>query len=529
VPVEIQLAYGDTLESLELGDGDYLLGRAEGSDIRVPLMSVSRKHLRLRIENDRIHVENLSTTTGTFLDEELLGEGEVELPISSYIRVGEAKLWRGGTLSGFGAPLSRHENLHSRYTFTPDGEATGTARDRILRMLSSLFDLISSSPEDGSFEQEACSFVGKVVLADRVVILEDDGLGSPLVRRAAWFSSPDHQEKYRLSEHLITQVCHSRSSLLVEDALHNSPTDSYQSVRDLQVRSAIIAPLFDGERVRGILYADSLVTRQRYNEDDLQVLSAIARAVGVKRQRDDEEHERRRAARVQANLLPREMPRVEGTEIHGYLEMSKGVGGDLYLCSPRPSGRLLLAVGDVSGKGMAAALSMGASMMLLRILARLGGEPRHVLEEFHEQLRDTLPAERFVTLFVGEYDAESGQLLYASAGHEDAHLIRADGSLERLHSTGLPAGFDLDAHYEQQEVRLEPGDLLAVFTDGISEATTDGDIFYGEERAEKLFRRMHLDPLPSIREALFAEIHEYLQGQAASDDITLLLLRRCQS
>lgn len=524
--MELQLAYGEKLETLVLEDGEHILGRAEGSDIRIPLMSVSRKHLRLRVDGGRIYAQNLSSTTGTWLGETPLGEEEVELPLDAHLRIGEARLWRGGTVSDFGAPLTPHGELESRYTFTPDGEATGSARDRILRMLSSLFDLISSSPEEGSFESEACAFVGRVVRADRVVILEDDGMGTPLLRRASWFSSPDHREKYRLSEHLIAKVRESRSSLLVEDALHSSPTDGYQSVRDLQVRSAIIAPLFDGERVRGILYADSLVTRQRYDADDLQVLSAIARAVGVKRQRDDEERERERAARVQANLLPRRFPEVEGLEIHGHLEMSKGVGGDLYLCTPRPSGRLLLAVGDVSGKGMAAALSMGASMMLMRILARLGGEPRHVLEEFHEQLRDTLPSERFVTLFVGEYDPRDGRLLYASAGHEDARLVRADGSLDRLPSTGLPAGFDLDVHYGQEETHLEPGDLLAIFTDGVTEATTDGDIFYGEERAEELFLRMHREPLPRICESLLAEIHAYLEGQPASDDITLLLMRR---
>lgn len=188
--MEIQLAYGDNLEALELENGEHLLGRAEGSDIRVPLMSVSREHLRLRVEDDRLYVTNLSTTTGTFLNDELLGEDEIEVSMTGHLRAGEAKIWRSGTWSDFGAPLSRHDHLHSRYTFTPDGEATGSARDRILRMLSSLFDLIASSPEDGSFETEACSFVGRVVLADRVVILEDDGLGSPLVRRASWFSSP---------------------------------------------------------------------------------------------------------------------------------------------------------------------------------------------------------------------------------------------------------------------------------------------------------------------------------------------------
>ena len=98
--------------------------------------------------------------------------------------------------------------------------------------------------------------------------------------------------------------------------------------------------------------------------------------------------------------------------------------------------------------------------------------------------------------------------------------------MERLSSTGLPAGFDLDAVFEQGEVQIGKGDLLAIFTDGITEATTDGDIFFGDQRAEELIQRMHQEPLERIREALLAEIHAYLEGQPASDDITLLLMRR---
>lgn len=525
--VDVHLNYGGESHSLSLENGTHSLGRCESSQIRIPVMSVSRQHAILRVEGAKLFVRNLSTTSGTLVNgKQIETEEEVEIPEQSHLTFGEAELWRDNSWTSIGAPLSRHDDLQSRFSFSPNRATTGMARDRILQMLSSLFDLIAAAPDDESFEVNACQFVGRVIHADRVLILEDDGMGTPFKRRGAWFSSSDHAEKYRLSQHFIEEVCHTKSSLLVEDAMNTSPAAAYQSVQDLRVRSAIIAPLLDGDRVCGILYADNLMSRRRYDEDDLQVLTAIARAVGVKRQRDDERHERGRAARVQHSLLPRELPRVAGVDLHGHLEMCRGVGGDLYLCLERPSGRLLLMVGDVSGKGMAAALSMGASIMLLRILARLGGEPMHVLDEMHEHLRETLPVERFVTLFVGEYEPDTGQLLYASAGHEDALVIRADGSVERLRSTGLPAGFDFDAEYDQGQTSLQPSDLLVIYTDGVTEATTDGDSFYGTGRAERVLVASRRESLERIQELMLQDIHEFLGDQHASDDITLLLLRR---
>ncbi len=528
--MEVHLNYGGTSHSLDLNDGSFTLGRAENSQIRIPVMSVSRQHAILRVEGEKLYVRNLSTTSGTLLDgRQIETEEELEIPKQSRLTFGEAELWRDDAVTSFGAPLSEHGELRSRFSFSPNRETTGMARDRILQMLSSLFDLIAAAPDDESFEKNACQFVGKVVHADRVLILEDDGLGTPFLRRGAWFSSPDHAEKYRLSAHFIEEVCRTKSSLLIEDAMNTGPAAAYQSVQDLRVRSAIIAPLLDGDRVRGILYADNLISRRRYEEDDLQVLTAIARAVGVKRQRDDEQRERRRAARVQESLLPRELPQVGGLDIHGHLEMCQGVGGDLYLCVRRPSGRILLAVGDVSGKGMAAALSMGAATMLLRILARLGGEPMHVLEEMHEHLRETLPVERFVTLFVAEYEPKTGKLLYASAGHEDALVIRGNGSVDRLRSTGLPSGFDFDCEYGQGDATLEEGDLLVIYTDGVTEATTDGDRFYGSEGAERVLVAARHETLDRIQTLLLEDIHEFLAHQHASDDITLLLMRRAPS
>jgi len=525
--VDLQLTFNGKTHPLFLEDGEHLLGRSPEAHVRLPLASVSRRHAILRVDGSRLFVRNLSTTSGTLLDDHALDEGEeVEVPLDARVHMGGATLWRTGDQTGIGFTLSKDEDLRPRYVISSEEVAVGPARDRILQMMTTLFELISSTPGDESFECEACRFVGRVIQADRVVILEDDGIGTPLQRKAAWFSSSNFEDKYRLSAHFIEQVRRTRSSLLVEDAQHDRKAANYQSVMEMRVRSAIVAPLFEGDRVRGILYADSLAARRRYDEVDLHVLSAIARAVGVKRQRDDEVRERSRAARVQLNLLPRELPRLEGVSLDGHLEMCKGVGGDLYLCQQRLSGRLFLAVGDVAGKGMAASLSMGASVMLLRLLSRLGGEPVHVVEEVHEQLRETLPPERFVTLFVAEYEPETGRLLYASAGHEDVLLVRENGTIEHLSSTGLPAGVKFEVEYEQRETWLSPGDLLAMFTDGVTDAITENENFYGMKRTQQILVRSRREPLEKIRNHLLDDIHHFLEGQQASDDITLLLLRR---
>jgi phosphoserine phosphatase RsbU/P len=279
--------------------------------------------------------------------------------------------------------------------------------------------------------------------------------------------------------------------------------------------------------VRGILYVDCSRPAVQYDSEDLQVLTATANAVAVKLRTLTLEKEIRTAARIQKNMLPVDLQVPAGWAIDCHLTMCREVGGDLYHCLPRPNGRMLLVLGDVAGKGIPASLAMAATMVLLRSLNELGVSLEDMGAHLNTQLFESLAPEQFVTLFVGELDHETGRMRYFNAGHEPPRLHRAEtGSIDVLDSTGRPIALLPFGSFGVEEAALEPGDTFAVFSDGIPEATRNGDDFFGLEAVDRALVENSKGELESVRAQILSGIEAYLGPEQTSDDITLMLLRR---
>ena len=204
----------------------------------------------------------------------------------------------------------------------------------------------------------------------------------------------------------------------------------------------------------------------------------------------------------------------------------RGVGGDLYHFLPRKDGRWLLVLGDVTGKGMPAALAMSSGMSLLSMAAELVDELDRLGEVLHRKLFECLSAEQFITVFAGELHPMSGEMTYLNAGHDHPLIARAGGGLEELASAGMPMGLLPMNPLQVLKAKLEPGDLMAIFSDGIPEATQDGETFLGRESLEKILVEMRTAPLEEIRDRILEAVDGYLAGRPASDDVTLMLVRR---
>ena len=312
----------------------------------------------------------------------------------------------------------------------------------------------------------------------------------------------------------------------MSDAAADANFKASESIVALNLRSAMAAPLFDNQRVRGILYVDSARSGIRYGEDELQVLSATANAVAVKMRNESLEKEIRTAARIQTAMLPEELPVLPGFEILAHLVMCRGVGGDLYNFLPRKNERTLIALGDVTGKGTPAALAMSACMVLLDALAEILDDLEQLGDVLHRKLYDSLSAEQFVTLFAGDLDPKSGTMTYLNAGHEPPLVAREDGSIDECPSAGQPMGLLPVNPVKTQEMQFRPGDLMAIFSDGIPEATRDGENLMGLEVVKEILKEMRAAPLEEIRDAILKKVTDYLAGRHASDDITLILLRK---
>lgn len=521
------------LQPLSLDDGEYKVGRAVENRVTLPVPSVSKVHAVLRVSGSRLYVRDLGSTNGTDIDGQPVGKEEVEVPKHATLRFAGVPVWRRIKSEDSTATLSRDEEVSSSTIYRPEEGFTENARARIVEMLSSLFELVASEADAREIEGLACSFVARYVSADRVILLEDDGEGTELSVKQLWFASEgntDSSEKLRLSSSIVNQVLQERTSVLVANALNDPRFNAQQSIIHLELRAAMAAPLFDNQRVRGILYVDCSRPSVQYDAEDLQVLTATANAVAVKLRTLTLEKEIRTAARIQKNMLPVDLRVPEGWQLDCHLTMCREVGGDLYHCLPRPSGRMMFVLGDVAGKGIPASLAMSATMVLIRSLNDLGVSLEDMGSHLNTQLFESLAPEQFVTLFVGELDHETGRVRYFNAGHEPPRIHRAaSGTIESLDSTGRPIALLPMGTFGVDETQLEPGDTFAVFSDGIPEATRNGDEFFGLETVDQALVGHSTDPLASVREEILAGIEAYLGPEQASDDITLVLLRRASA
>jgi sigma-B regulation protein RsbU (phosphoserine phosphatase) len=228
---------------------------------------------------------------------------------------------------------------------------------------------------------------------------------------------------------------------------------------------------------------------------------------------------------IQRWLVPSTPPSLPGIDIAFATRPANTVSGDYYDAFPRPGERLMLAVADVAGKSVPAALLMATIQASLRTLAA----ERATLLELVAGLNryasaHSLAGARFTTAFLAELDLATLDLTYVNAGHVPPVLLRASGGFERLEDGGLPLGIRAEASYDSGRVRLERGDLLAILTDGVTEAENENAEEYGEERLLGLFRRPAQASAAAELKEIMSAVDAFVGTARQHDDITALVL-----
>ena len=237
------------------------------------------------------------------------------------------------------------------------------------------------------------------------------------------------------------------------------------------------------------------------------------------------------AAKVQAGLFPREVPLLENIEIAGECRAARGVAGDYYDYVQVAPGQILLAVGDVSGKGVSASLLMSnvqASLRSLAGAASVRGRDNgvaQIVKGVSEQLCRTIAPNRYVTLFLARYEEKSRLLTYTNAGHCAPILLAADGTVQRLTVGGLIAGSFEGASYEETKVELSSGTVLVLFSDGISEALTPQDDPYGDDQLIELVSRHRHLGAGDLQALIFQDVDDWTGGGDRGDDQTLVVVK----
>jgi phosphoserine phosphatase RsbU/P len=515
-----------------------VLGRAHDCDLILPDVLLSRRHAEIARTGQGWVLRDLGSLNGTRLNgarlesDRLLRDGD-EIAMSDWSLVfHDASAPSDPALLAAGARLRDVTDLATR----SDIEAGALAhQSRILGVLTRAAGAAVSAPSVEALLETLLGHLLEAVPAGRgvVVLFEGGGLddGTRGVPTIAAAKAVEGEPPTGIDRAVAERLQRSQAAFLAPRV----------AAEDGSVRSILCAPLwFSGappapERIAGCVALEGPAGPSPFEEEHLHLVTAVANLAASRleslRLREENAGKRRLdedlrgAARIQESLLPEETPVLPGWELAGSTRLCSAVGADYYDFVSE-DGVLHLALGDVAGKGLAAALLMAALRASVRATWREGAPLPRVVARVNENLRQTVPPNRFATLFLARAHTATGALEWVNAGHAGPLVARADGSHEVLEATGTILGTFADVSWEEGRTTLGPGDVLVLLSDGVMEAARAAASDLGPERLAGLVRAESGASASALLAALQAAAEEGLGGERRADDHTFVVLRR---
>ncbi|MGA9118564.1 MAG: SpoIIE family protein phosphatase [Bacteroidota bacterium] len=401
--------------------------------------------------------------------------------------------------------------------------------DRKIQELNTLFDL---GKEFGSLlDREKLvrllvfSLLGQVGVSRYLIALRD-GPDMNVVAAKTDGTAPQGE--------LLSKVANVKAATLVENLVVRQATDPRPILNDLGLK--IIVPMQLQGETRGVLLLGEKLNKEGYAAPDIEFLASLAnlaiisienaRLFNEALEKQKMENELMIAREIQKGLLPSVLPTIDRLDIAATNISSKQVGGDYYDIVPTTDGRHIIAIGDVSGKGTPAALLMANLQATIRALVPLNLTLSEQTGRVNDLLCQNTGGNKFVTFFWGYISSDQNTLTYVNAGHNYPYLFHTDGSVDRLDKGGMILGImPAIRPYEEAAIPLSPGDILVLFTDGVSEAMNRVSEEFGEDRLEAAVRAQWDSTASEIIEAVHRQIQEFTVGAPQSDDITMMVVK----
>lgn len=562
---ELIVKYPDRApDHFPLGRLRITIGRSARNDLCIPDPFASRVHAEVRREGDEYLLQDLGSANGTLYNGATV-EGVIHLTPGGRIQIGETEIiYDDGTFnSGMGATMIT-DNTGSLPEATialasadrttsglleaiegartqPEEIASTTVTPKakqgdLLALISKVgVTLLASATLNETLEQ-IVTLVFEAVPADRcLIMMRDEGSEDLRVAVARLRDRVGEVGEIRVSRNVLDEVVIRGKSVLTSDAQHD-PRFASGTVVLQGVRSVLAVPLGVSDKVFGIIYADSPIAEGRFTEDHLKVLTTLAsvaairvenaRLVEARLERERFERELALASEIQQRFQPTAPPHVSGYELQGISFPCYEIGGDYYDFIERDDGRLVIALGDVSGKGTAAALLMSSLHAAIHAQSASHNSLVATISAVNRYLADNIPANRFVTLFYAELDPQSGALSFLNAGHNPPLIVHSAGTVEQLASGGLPLGIKPDAEYREGRTQLQKGDVLCIYSDGVTEAVSPTGEEFGATRLYEVVSRNIEASAAGIRDRIESSLTKFAQGTSAADDITLVIVKR---
>ncbi len=414
-------------------------------------------------------------------------------------------------------------------------------RAKDARNVAILLDTIADVSRNHDLDKLLRSVVDKAIAianADRgLLLLKDEKTGELAVRVARDKMGNPLPGTPRYSRSIPAKVFESGKAETLMDAAGGSEIALGQSILDLRLVSVMCAPLTTMEETLGVLYIDSRASAKGFTKGDLELFTTLGSQCGlaiqnaklvksyIEQQRLTQELHV--AKDIQQGMLPRKGVQRPRVDIAGFNRPCEETGGDYFDYIPMAEKRLGVVIGDVSGHGIGAALFMTTARALLRAFTHKEGDPASILAQVNLLLERDMPPGSFMSLFFGEVNTRTGELRYASAGHNPVVLFRKrTGSFEELDKTGPALGLMEGATYAIGETApLGPGDILFLYTDGLPEAMNAQKELFEMERVKMLLAGLQERAPQEIIQQMVRAVTEFTKREVFEDDLTLVVVK----
>jgi phosphoserine phosphatase RsbU/P len=558
----LELVKGSAAGSRFELDGDRsVIGRSADCEVPVDVPAVSRRHAAIFRERGRYFIEDLQSRNGTLLNDKRLTDRTPLDEGDLFIICDQEFRFHTGLGTGVLDPMRNLEESSA-------AELVDDTKDPTRASVMATFDVgngsvswgLSAKPEvklaalieisNNLAQTLAVEDILPKILdslfkiftqADRGFVVMRPRADGPLVPVAVKTRRAGDEERMRISRTIVEEAMKSRKAILSADAASDERFGMAQSIADFSIRSMMCAPMMgtDGQPI-GVIQIDTLNQRSRFTDSDLEVLASVASqaAVSIDNAKMHEQVIAQRAMqrdlelarRMQRALMPSKPPQVPGYYFFDYYQAAREVGGDYYDYVPLPGGRYAVIVGDVAGKGVPAALLMARLSADVRFSLASEENLSKAVAQINEGFANRDWQDKFVTMLVAVLNPQTGDLMMVNAGHMAPLLRRHDGTVAEIgeEAAGLPLGVAAGMEYESYSHRLEPGDVVTIYTDGFSEAMNGQRELYGLDRLKQQLS----SPVLNVREFgqhILDDVHQFVNGYDQSDDMCLVCLGREES
>ena len=542
---EISIDTGEgSRERFPLTKDRVTIGRSRDSDIFLPDQWLSRHHAEILRKEVNFFLHDLGSKNGTLLNGEPV-HGDRRLRHGDVITLGEHVLTfsvedaEDDSAPPEGTRIFSARELSDIKTKPSIDPEELQKQNRVLEVLSQAArSLLAHRPLPELFEQVLDLLFAAVPCERAAILLLEGQPPEPTVKASRSRSGQPLLAK--VSRSIARRVLERRETMLLPNLMEDAAFSTQDSILSTGIRSALCAPLWftsaaaDEDAVIGLVYLDSLAMMRPFNEEDARIVTALANVAAAKIENVrllEESMEKRRleedmrvAAEIQRGLLPDSAPVVSGYGVVGSNRPCRTVGGDYYDFTLH-QGQLLMALGDVSGKGTGAALLM----TVLRAAVRghwVEASVAEAVARINSTVCQNVTSGKYVTFFLARLHPETGQVSYVNAGHNPPLLVRAAGTIETLTEGGMVLGLFDSMPYAEGMAELRAGDTLLIFSDGVTETWSPKGDEFGDDRLGKVAVRGRGLDAAGLQTEILRELESFEAGAKATDDRTLIVLKR---